>query len=373
MKIVLAELIPFGMDKDLVAQRLEELQQLIETYWWLTVLKVIQQKAHPDYRLYLGSWKIEEIKEDMQLLWADVLIIWNILKPGQIYNINEEMKKIGKQARDRVDLILKIFERHAQSMEARLQIQLASIKHMGPRIFGMGMELSRQGWWSALARWLGETNTEIMKRHLAKKIKQIEHQLSQYDQVRTINRESRKKKSLSTVWLVGYTNAGKSSLMNTLTHKGVLVANKLFATLWTSVGELYFPNILGKGEKILINDTIGFIRDLPPALIKAFRSTLEDSIEADLLLHVVDAGDILMDDKLCVVNNILDNIGAHQARILVFNKIDLISSERKKTLIEKFWEKAFYISSVNWTWIEELKKYLSDYVLESKLECLAVQ
>jgi GTPase len=133
------------MDKDLVAQRLEELQQLVDTYGGLTVLKVIQQKSIPDYRLYIGSGKLEEIKEDMQTLDADVLIIGNILKPGQIYNVNESMKKIGKQARDRVDLILKIFERHAQSMEARLQIQLASIKHMGPRIFGMGMEMSRQG------------------------------------------------------------------------------------------------------------------------------------------------------------------------------------------------------------------------------------
>lgn len=359
------------MDKDLVAQRLEELQQLVDTYGGLTVLKVIQQKSHPDYRLYIGSWKLQEIKEDMTALDAEVLIIGNILKPGQIYNVNKEMEKIGKQAWDRVDLILKIFERHAQSMEARLQIQLASIKHMGPRIFGMGMEMSRQWWGSALARGLGETNTEIMKRHLAKKIKQIEQQLAQYEQVRATNRQARRKKLLPTVWLVGYTNAGKSSLMNSLTHKWVLVENKLFATLGTSVWELYFPSETWKGEKILVNDTIGFMRDLPPSLIQAFRSTLEDSIEADVLLHVVDVSDPLMQDKINIVNSILDDIGAVQPRILVHNKIDLLSPAQCKKLQKSQGNQGIFCSGVSGEGIDDLKKFLYQELVVGEIRQLS--
>jgi GTP-binding protein HflX len=197
-----------------------------------------------------------------------------------------------------------------------------------------------------------------MKRHLAKKIKQIENQLSQYEQVRATNRQARRKKLLPTVGLVGYTNAGKSSLMNRLTHKGVLVENKLFATLGTSVGELYFPSETGKGEKILINDTIGFMRDLPPSLIKAFRSTLEDSIEADLLLHVIDASDPLMEDKIQIVENILDEIGATQPRLLVFNKIDLLSPIALKALQKSYDSEALFLSSMEERGIDMLKEKL---------------
>jgi len=163
------------------------------------------------------------------------LILGNILKPRQIYNITEYLRKDGLQVRDRVDLILQIFDRHAVSMEARLQIELAAIQHMGPRIFGMGMELSRQGGGSATVRGIGETNTERMRRHLAQRKQQITEKLKQYEQVRATHRQARRRCDMPTVGLVGYTNAGKSSLMNALTHKGVLVENKLFATLGTSV------------------------------------------------------------------------------------------------------------------------------------------
>ena len=323
LKVFLAEVITDSRQTGLIQQRMEELQQLVDTYGGLTVVQVVQQRTKPDYKTYLGSGKLEEIRHEMKQVWADLLIIGNMLKPAQIYNVNEFMKKEDLEAWDRVDLILKIFERHATSTEARLQIELAAIKHMGPRIFGMGMELSRQ-WWGIGTSGIGETNTERMRRHLAQRKKKLEQQLKQYEKVRETHRAGRARRGLPTVGLVGYTNAGKSSLMNALTNKWVLVENKLFATLGTDVGQLYFPSPTGKWDTVLINDTIGFMRDLPPALIKAFTSTLEDSVEADMLFHVVDATDPLVEDKMRVVDEILDTIGAEQERIVVFNKIDLI-------------------------------------------------
>lgn len=177
-----------------------------------------------------------------------------------------------------------------------------------------------------------------MKRHLKDKVKKIEVKLLEYEKMRKLHRESRMKKGMPTVGIVGYTNSGKSSLLNAMTRKGVLAENKLFATLGTNVGKTYLitdPST-GLGKEILLNDTIGFIRDLPPKLIKSFASTLEDSIESELLLHVVDASDPHIDERMEVVNEVLEEIGATQAQILVFNKIDLLDSEQLKELQEKY-------------------------------------
>ncbi len=180
-----------------------------------------------------------------------------------------------------------------------------------------------------------------MKRHLREKAEDIKERLKTYEKVRAEHRKHRKRVGLPTVGIVGYTNAGKSTLMNALTHKGVLAEDKLFATLGTSVGKMYVPPEIPlsnggadmdwaamRGTEILVNDTIGFIRDLPPDLIAAFSSTLEDSIESDLLLHVVDAGDSKAHEKIRIVTETLDAIGAKQKRLFVFNKIDSCSEER---------------------------------------------
>lgn len=360
MRVILAEVIKPQASKALVQQRMEELEQLVSTYGGLTVEEVIQQKSVPDYKYYLGSGKLEEIKELMLRTDTSILILWNILKPRQIYELNEYLRPFNLQARDRVDLILKIFDRHAVSMESRLQVELAAIKHMGPRIFGMGMEMSRQwsSWWgwSWASRGLGETNTERMRRHLAMRKGQIEKQLEQYEQVRALHRAWRRRKELPVIGLVGYTNAGKSSLMNVLTKKGVLVEDKLFATLWTSVGKLWIGDDAWWGKELLVNDTVGFIRDLPPSLIQAFKSTLEDSIEADLLLHVIDASDPLREDKIAVVNTILDDIWAKQQRLMVFNKLDRLDSKQRTALKKQYGKTACYVSAFEWLGIEELKR-----------------
>lgn len=362
LKVFLVDIVPKTISVETLDDRIKELESLVDTYGGLVVLKTFQKRDIPDYTTYLGKWKLEEIMADMERLGATILIIWNVLKPSQVYQLNERLRKIGAQAWDRVDLILKIFAKHSVSVESSLQIELAAIKHMGPRIVGMGMELSRQGWGgSGAMRWLGETNTEVMRRHLKEKQFKIMKKLEEYQNMRKLHREWRKRKWMLTIGIVGYTNVGKSSLLNFLTGKWVLAENKLFATLWTHVGHMYLMTNLetGQGKEILLNDTIGFIRDLPPQLIKAFSSTLEDSIESDLLLHVADASDPFVEEKMAVVHHILDEIGAKQERILVFNKLDLVDKKKLAELKKKFpSKKNIRISVASWIGIEALKKVL---------------
>jgi GTP-binding protein HflX len=369
-KVFLADIVSKNLSFDILQDRMTELENLVETYGGVVILKKYQRKDTPDPNTYIWSGKFEEIMDEMKASGSNLLIIGNVLKPAQLYKINELLRPIGATARDRVDLILKIFDKHASEGESRLQIELASIKHMWPRIYGMGMELSRQGswsgwsgWWSGsrASRWQGETNTEIMKRHLKDKILKIEEKLREYEKMRKLHRDSRKKRGLPTVGIVWYTNAGKSSLLNAMTNKWVLAEDKLFATLGTNVGKIWIMKdpILWTGKEILLNDTIGFIRDLPPKLIKAFSSTLEDSIESELLLHVIDAWDPFIDERIQVVHEVLDEIWAKQPRILVFNKIDTIDQKTKDAIQKKYKdEEQIRLSAKEHIGLEKLKELL---------------
>lgn len=366
LKTIIIDIAPPWLSSEELDHRMEELESLVSTYGWVTIVKRVQKKSTPDYRTFIWSGKLDEIIAVGDELGAELLIIGNIMKPAQVWNVNEHLRisKSKIQAWDRLDLILKIFALHAVSPESKLQIELAAIKHMWPRIFGMGMELSRQGWWSKNAKGQWETNTEIMKRHLREKEISIHEKLKTYERTRTLHRDARKRKWLLTVGIVGYTNAWKSTLMNALTHKWVLAEDKLFATLGTSVGKMWIEekwekeNITGKsGTEILINDTIGFIRDLPPDLIAAFTSTLEDSIESDLLLHVVDAWDTWCEEKIKIVDETLDQIGAKQKRIYVFNKIDTIDDSLRKYLEDIFaYLDPIFVSAQIQLWIDACKE-----------------
>lgn len=349
LRVFVADILPKDIEiRKNMEDRMIELENLVNTYGGVVIVKHIQNKSVPDYNTFIGEGRLDAIIEEMKQDGANLLILWNILKASQVYKINEKLRPIWAKAWDRVDLILKIFERHAKSAEAKLQIELASIKHMWSRIYGMWMELSKQWGWVGI-RWKGETNTEIMKRHLRKKEQHIREQLDHFSKVRAQHRQSRQRKWLLTIGIVGYTNAWKSTLTNALTKKGVLAEDKLFATLGTSVWKMWLPTPDGRGKDFLINDTIGFIRELPPKLIEAFKSTLEDSVESDLLLHVIDASDPKFEVKIKVVDEILQSIWANQKRLNIFNKIDELEQ----------WE--FTI----WEWENE-KKYSSklDYLKE---------
>src|SRR3989338_2287371 len=333
MKTILVDVIPPPTSKEESHERLNELENLVKTYGGIVVVKIIQKRGMPDYKTYIGSGKIQQVLDENKEYKANLLIINNLLKPSQIYNLGEICKKDEIDVWDRIDLILKIFDKHAKSIEAKLQIELAAIKHMGPRIYGMGLELTRQAG-GIETRGIGETNLQIMKRHLKRRELKIREKLKHYDLVQANHRKQRRSKDLKTVSLVGYTNAGKSTLLNALTKKGVYVADKLFATLETTVGQLYLP----QSEKItLLSDTIGFIQDLPPDLIDAFKSTLGEIIDADLLLHVIDVSDPLFESKILLVEDILSDLGVgNKPKIYVFNKMDLNQNADKEKINDHF-------------------------------------
>lgn len=376
-RVFLVDIVDKSTKPEILLDRMNELKNLVETYGGLVILSEYQKKDLPDPKTYIWKGKLDEIIDGMLANDANLLIVWNALKPSQIYQLNEKLRIISEEkklpvkmeARDRIDLILKIFEKHATSGESRLQIELAAIKHMWPRIFRMWLDLSKQ-WWSAsgggwwATRWSGETNTEVMKRHLKEKVRKIEKKLEEYTRTRSIQRDTRRKRGMTTVGIVWYTNAGKSSLLNALTKKGVLAENKLFATLNSNVWNLYVITdpILGTGKEILLNDTIWFIRDLPPKLIKSFSSTLEDSIESDFLLHVIDASDPYIQDRIDVVNQILADIWANQKQILVFNKMDKLNEGKKAEIMSRFDSSdAVFISVKQWDGLVELKDLLVRY------------
>ncbi len=355
LRAILVDCMPLDMSRDEAEFRLEEAESLIKTYGGVVLLKTYQKKINPVYKTYLGTGKLEELMEEGVRLGANILIINNELKPLQTYNLGELLKKVNIQVWDRIDLILKIFQKHAQTKEARLEIELASLRHMGPRIYGMGMILSRQGGGIG-GRGIGETNTEIMKRHIAVHIRKIEEELAKARASRGLHRAARRRKHFFTVGIVGYTNVGKSSLLNALTKKGAYTADELFATLDTRVGKLRLPD---DTREVLLTDTIGFIQNLPPDLIKSFQSTLDETIEADLLLHVIDLSDPRWEYKISVVNEVLGNLDAiHKPIIYVFNKIDLLPLDYDFEPVKKQFARFHpcFTSTLSHRGLEELKE-----------------
>ena len=255
-----------------IEKNITELWNLASALGNATVVDIILQKGVPQRPLYIGPGKAQEVEDYIKTHSVDVIVVDGILTPNQKFNLTKMYWDINPNIEvwDRVDLILSIFSRHARTTEAKLQIEMARMRHMGPSIYGMGMILSRQAGGIG-TRGLGETNTELMKRHWKREMKRVTEELGKLKGFRERQIEHRRNAGLSTVSLVGYTNAGKTSLFNALTHKKNLVENALFATLDSAVGEIYIQEL---GKSVVISDTIGFIKDLPPELIEAFTSTL---------------------------------------------------------------------------------------------------
>lgn len=357
-KAILVDIIPPDTTPEDSMARLNELENLLVTFGGFVIVRKIQKKQVPDYKTYIGKGKVRELLQEALELEAEFLIINNLLRPQQLYNLEAIFEKHRIKVWDKIDLILKIFDKHATTKEAKLQIELASLKHLGPRIFKMGMELMRQAGGIG-TRGKGETNIEIMKRHISAREKKIKADLKKIAKNQEGQRNKRHDQGFRTVAIVGYTNAGKSRLLQALTNKKVKVKDELFATLDSRIGKVYLPDI---NQSVLVSDTIGFIRDLPPELIDAFHSTLAETIHSDLLLHVIDCCDFEMAWKIKIVNEVLKKLGcADKPLINVFNKIDLLGETRKKD-IQKTFKKLnpIFVSAENKTNLDKLKRSITE-------------
>ena len=299
---------------------MEELADLLETAGGVCVGTVFQNKDAPDPRTFIGEGKAAEVKELVGAMGADMVVVDNPLSPSQQRVLSEEL---GVQVLDRAALILDIFAQRARTREGRLQVELAQYQYLLPRLLGMWTHLERQE--GAIGtRGPGETQLESDRRHIRRKISKLESELKEVRRVRATQRERRIKNEVPVVAIVGYTNAGKSTLLNRLTGADIPANNRLFDTLDTTTRTLEISDTC----TVLLSDTVGFIRKLPHHLVEAFKATLEELSYADLLLHVIDASNPLWREQAAVVEQLIVELGAEQTpRIDVFNKCDKFTGD----------------------------------------------
>jgi len=298
------------------AARIDELKELAVSCG-LTIAALVQgRRDRPDPATFAGRGKVAELKEAVQAHAATLVVFNHRLSPAQERNLERDL---SCRVVDRVSLILDIFAQRARSHEGKLQVELAQLEHLATRLVRGWSHLERQRGGIGL-RGPGETQLETDRRLLGKRVKVLKEKLARVRQQREVQRRSRERAELTSVAIVGYTNAGKSTLFNQLTRESVYAANQLFATLDTTTRRLRTPG----GGEIVLSDTVGFIRDLPHTLVAAFQATLEETTKADLLLHVVDAASPVHDAQADQVNGVLREIGAGEVpQVLVFNKTDL--------------------------------------------------
>ncbi len=299
-------------------ESLEELRLLAQSAGAHAVAIVEGRRQRPDPALYDGSGKVQEIADAVQQHHASMVIFNHDLTPAQQRNLIARLKT---RVIDRTALILDIFAQRAKSHEGKVQVELAQLRYLATRLTGLGVELGQQKGGIGL-RGPGETRLETDRRKLARRVDALKERLARLKRQRRVQRRARSRNDVLSVSIVGYTNAGKSTLFNSLTHAKAYAADQLFATLDTTARRLFIPE---RGA-VVVSDTVGFIRHLPHSLVAAFRGTLEETAQADLLLHVVDINSPDRDEQIAEVNKVLKEIGADAIpQILVLNKIDLQS------------------------------------------------
>jgi GTP-binding protein HflX len=344
----LVAVIPTDTTDNVAEETLDELAALASTAGARVVGRAVQKRSSLDPAILLGKGKLDEVSRDVSAAGATLVIFSNELTIGQQDRL---ASALDARVIDRRALILDIFAQHAHTREGATQVELAQLTYLLPRIRGRGIEMSRMGGGIGTRRGPGETKLEVDRRRIRKRIRKLESELSRMEAVRGTQRKLRVRAGLPSVCLVGYTNSGKSSLLNALTGSSELVEDRLFSTLDSATRRILLPN----GQAAVLSDTVGFIRNLPHELVASFRSTLEVVREADLLVHVADAArEEGMPERIKAVEGVLAEIGADGIpRVLALNKIDLVEPA-DVTRLGRAFEDAHLVSAVSGAGIEEL-------------------
>ena len=351
-RIVLVGVALPGHTDEQVDASLDELSLLIDTAGADEAGRLTQRRDAPDNTWFIGKGKVDELKQMCLAVDADTVVFDNELKPSQQYNLE---KNLGRTAIDRTAVILDIFAQNAHTLEGKAQVELALLKYRLPRLRrGISGNLAQQGAGIG-TRGPGETKLEVDRRRIMRRVTKLEHDLVGLQHTRDLQRKGRGRSGLGAVTIVGYTNAGKSTLLNTLTRAGVLVEDRLFATLDPTTRRLALPG----GEPVLLTDTVGFVRRLPHGLVQAFKSTLEVAREADFLVHVVDASSPDPDGEIEAVRTVLAEIDAlNVPEMLVFNKADRDPDAAKQLVAEH--EGSVAISALTGAGTDEFLLALAD-------------
>ena len=352
-RIVLVGVTFPGSDDETTEASLDELSSLIDTAGADEVARMIQRRDHPDHTWFIGKGKAAELHELCLAVDADTVVFDSELSPAQQYNLE---KLLGRTAIDRTAVILDIFAQNAHTLEGKAQVELALLRYRLPRLRrGATAKLSQQRGGVGTRFGGGETKLEVDRRRIKGRISKLVDELEQLSRTRRLQRQQRDRSGLAAVTIVGYTNAGKSTLLNTLTDAGVLSEDRLFATLDPTTRRLSLPG----GEPVLVTDTVGFVRRLPHGLVESFKSTLEVASRADYLVHVVDASVADPEGQIDAVREVLAEIGAAAVpELIVFNKADLAPLEAKRLVGEHPGSVA--VSAATGEGIDDLLRVLAD-------------
>ena len=345
---------------------LEELGLLAESAGYVVADRITCKRKAPDPALFVGSGKADEIRMVAQSTGATEVLFDQALSPAQQRNLE---RHLGLPVNDRILLILEIFAQRARSHEGKLQVELARLQYLSTRLVRRWSHLERQSGGIGMRGGPGETQIELDRRMISEAIKRTKDRLEKVKKQRATQRRQRERREAFNISLVGYTNAGKSSLFNALVKARTYAADQLFATLDTTTRQLYLGEA---GRSVSLSDTVGFIRNLPHGLVDAFAATLQESVDADLLLHVVDASNPSWAEQMAAVQEVLKDIGADQVpQILVFNKLDAIESERQPLALQDRLEldgasrDRVYVSALTGEGLDRLRQLLSNAVISA--------